>query len=257
MGDFSVSISVVTYNSAAHIGALLDSFARHVQGVPYHIYVVDNASTDGTEQIVESKADPNVTLVRSGRNLGFGGGHNLVLNRIDSRYHLCVNPDVIIGSDVVADMAHYMDAHEDIGILSPKVLGSDGNVQALPKKNPRLIYLIARRVSLRFLEKYRREYEMSYSDGQSHDIEFCSGCFMFMRTALFRQLGGFDERFFLYFEDADLTRRIRSLARAAYNPAFTIVHRWERAGSRKLKYFLIQVASMVKYMRKWRRSDTV
>jgi GT2 family glycosyltransferase len=256
MADYSVSISVVTYNSAAHIRNLMDSIAHNVFGVPYHIFVVDNGSSDGTQDIVRGLGCPSVTLIESDRNRGFGGGHNMVLNRISSKYHLCVNPDVIIDSDVITDMAHYLDAHEDIGMLSPKVLNTDGTLQLLPKKNPRLIFLIARRVNLPFLRKYRCEYEMADSDSEEkRDIEFCSGCFMFMRTSLFKEIEGFDERFFMYFEDADLTRRIREKARVQYNPVFSVYHCWERAGGKKLKYFLIQLVSMFRYMAKWREHN--
>ena len=253
MADDSVSISVVTYNSAAHIRKLIESIMQHVLGVSYHVYIVDNGSSDGTQRIVGEIACPNLTLIQSDRNRGFGGGHNLILPQINSQYHLCVNPDVILKNDVVTGMASYLDAHKDIGMLSPKVLNVDGTLQLLPKRNPRLIYLIARRVTLPFLKKYRRGYEMADVDnGREHDIEFCSGCFMFLRSSLFREVGGFDERFFMYFEDADITRRIRAKARVQYNPNFTVVHHWERAGGRDLKYFIIQVVSMFRYMAKWK-----
>ena len=258
MTEYTVSISIVTYNSEKHIGKLLDSIIQKVHGIKYHIYVIDNGSADSTAEIVKHRSSPCITWIQSDKNRGFGGGHNLVLKYIESDYHLCVNPDIVISSDVAADMARYMDEHGDVGILTPKILNMDGSVQMLPKKNPRLVYLIARRVNLHFLKKYCNEYEMLDKNAdEKFDIEFCSGCFMFMRTALFKTLVGFDERFFLYFEDADLTRRIRKTARAEYNPAFSVIHCWERAGSKKLKYFLIQVASMIKYMIKWRRPEKV
>jgi|AGTN01.1.fsa_nt_gi Predicted glycosyltransferases len=180
----------------------------------------------------------------------------MVLPQLESKYHVCVNPDVFLDSDVLSRMARYMDGNEGIGMITPKIRNRDGSMQVLPKKNPRLIYLIARRIHLNFLKKYRREYEMlDMNTDQRFDIEFCSGCFMFMRTALFLQAGGFDERYFMYFEDADLTRRIRKWARAEYNPDFSVYHCWERAGGKKLKFFLIQVASMFQYMIKWSGQD--
>lgn len=257
MTDNIVSISIVTYNSEMHIGKLLDSIIQQVHGIKYHIYVVDNGSTDRTAEIVSQRINPCITWIQSDRNRGFGGGHNLVLSHIQTKYHVCVNPDIVIESDIVADMTHYMDEHNEIGILTPRILNSDGSEQVLPKRNPKLIYLIARRVNLAFLQKYRHEYEMADKNAnEKFDIEFCSGCFMFMRTALFKRLGGFDERFFMYFEDADITRRIRQTARAEYNPDFSVYHCWERAGSKVFKYFFIQVGSMLKYMVKWRRSET-
>jgi GT2 family glycosyltransferase len=255
MGAKTVSISIVTYNSELYIGKLLDSIARHVHGVDPDIYVIDNGSTDRTVEIISSRVSPAVTLIQSPKNKGFGGGHNTILDRIDSQYHVCANPDIVLCEDTISAMAHYMDAHGDIGLLAPKILNMDGSVQALPNKNPKMLYLISRRVNLRFLRKYRREYEMQEQDyDRKFDIEFCSGCFMFLRTALFKELGGFDERFFLYFEDADLTRRVRQRARVEYNPDYKVYHAWARAGHRQLKYLAVQIVSMIKYMAKWRRS---
>ena len=254
MSDKTVSISITTYNSEPYIGGLLDSLFQFEQDLDYHVYVIDNASIDKTVDIVKSKACPRLTLIKSDQNIGFGGGHNRVLKYIDSKYHVCINPDVFIKNNVLARMADYMDSHEEIGILTPKILFPDGQIQILPKKDPRLIYLIARRVPLRFLKKYREEYEMrSMGDDNAFDIEFCSGAFMFMRTALFKKVEGFDKRYFLYFEDADLSRKIRKFARAQYNPQFSVYHYWERAGSKKLKFLFIQIHSMLKYMKKWRK----
>lgn len=254
MKAYSVSISIVTYNSEKHIGKLLDSIIQNVHGIHYHIYIIDNGSTDTTAEIVKHRASPCITWIQSDKNRGFGAGHNLALKYIESDYHLCVNPDIVINSDIVTDIARYLNEHGNIGIITPRILNVDGSIQVLPKRNPRLIYLIARRVGVSFLKKYRSEYEMLDMDtNQTFDIEFCSGCFMFMRTALFKGLGGFDERFFMYFEDADLTRRIRETARAEYNPVFWVYHCWERAGNQNLKYFWIQVVSMIKYMIKWGR----
>ena len=188
----TISISVVTYNSKPYIGKLLDSIARFVHGVDYHIFIIDNGSTDGTVELIQNRLRPSITLVQSPTNKGFGGGHNTILDRIDSQYHVCINPDIVLADDVISAMARYMDEHDDIGLLTPKILNMDGTVQALPKKNPKLIYLISRRIDLGFLRKHRNEYEMrERNENFPFDIEFCSGCFMFLRAALFRKLGRF------------------------------------------------------------------
>ena len=256
MSGYTVSLSIVTYNNEAHIGRLLDAIHRYVHGVPYHVYVIDNGSTDRTVEIVRSK-DEYTTLLQSGKNIGFGKAHNRVLDLIDSKYHIIVNPDIFFEQDIVTAMADYLDNNSDIGLLTPKVLYPDGRVQILPKRNPKLKYLAARRMPFGFLKKYRKEYEMHEKNMDSaFDIEFATGCFMFLRTDLLIKAGGFDKRYFMYFEDADLTRSIRAYARAEYNPEFTVFHYWDRAGMKKPKYFLIQVRSMIKYMRKWKREKS-
>lgn len=251
----TVTISIVTYNNEKHIGNLLQSIYDNVQDIDYHIYLIDNGSTDKTLAIAEELSQDNLTIIKNKTNLGFGGGHNTVLDRLDSVYHLVINPDIILRDNVIKRMADFLNenTNKDIVLLTPKVLYPDGQLQELPKRNPRYIYLISRRISLPFLRKYRNRYTMADADPESAlDIEFATGAFMFMRTAAYKQAGGFDPRYFLYFEDADLTRELRRLGRTQYNPAFIVCHHWERAGSRKLKYFFIQIVSMFRYMHKWR-----
>ncbi len=253
MSEYSVSMSLVTYNSEKWIDGFFHMIENHMNDMDYQLFIVDNGSTDRTVPIVKRRLRSNITLIENKKNLGFGKAHNVVLDKLNSRYHLIINPDITMSENVVRRMAEYLDSHPDIGMLTPKVLFPDGTLQLLPKKNPRLIYLAARRIDLPFLKKYRAAYEMREKDADTaFDIEFCTGAFMFMRTALFKKVGGFDGRYFMYFEDADLTREIRRYARAEYNPSFVVFHEWERAGSRRLKYFLIQIHSMFKYMRKWR-----
>ncbi|MDD5016808.1 MAG: glycosyltransferase family 2 protein [Eubacteriales bacterium] len=253
MPAYEVSLSIVTYNDEKHIGNLLDAIYKNVKRVKYRIFVTDNGSTDNTVEIVKNKGY-GIILIQNEKNLGFGAGHNKAIGMIDSKYHVCINPDIFFDADVISDMADYLDDNGDIGVLTPKVLYPDGQVQVLPKKDPRIVYLLARRIGIKPLKKYREEYEMlDMGADKAFDIEFATGCFMFLRTEMLKKVGGFDERYFLYFEDADLTRSIRKFARAQYNPAFSVCHHWDRAGARKLKYFLIQIQSMLRYMRKWKR----
>jgi hypothetical protein len=253
MQEYTVSISIVTYNNEEHIGPLLDSLKKYTKKADHIIYVVDNGSIDKTVEIVRNY---DVVFIQNKKNIGFGAGHNLVIQQIKSKYHVCINPDIVIDNDVISDIADYMDFHEDIGILIPKILNIDSTIQILPKRDPKLIYLVSRRIHIKLLQKYRHEYEMQGMDYElPFDIEFTAGCFMFIRTDIIQQIGGFDERYFLYFEDADMGRSIRKYARAQYNPSFKVYHHWNRACKRELKYFIIQIHSMFKYMIKWRRKN--
>ncbi len=253
----TVTISVVTYNSARHIVGLIDSLVEHTKQVDYHVYVIDNGSTDDTLKIIKQKQYDHVTVIENDRNYGYGAGHNKAIECVKSQYHLIINPDVKIIDDVIFRLTQYLETNDDIGLVTPKILHPDGRLQVLPKKNPKFIYLIARRIHLPFLSKFRHEYEMAENDVDSaFDIEFCTGAFMFARTSLLKKTGGFDERYFMYFEDADLTREIRRYARVQYNPDYVVFHEWERAGSKQLKFFLIQICSMMKYLRKWKKNKT-
>jgi len=253
MRENSVSISIVTYNNVDKIGCLLDSIFKHIKSVSFHVFIVDNKSSDGTVEEIKKK-NYDVTLIENKNNIGFGAAHNKALNGVNSKYHVFINPDVVMDTDVISNIAAYMDEHKDIGIVTPKVLFPDGKLQMLPKKEPKIKYVISRRLNVKALKKYRIEYEMQdMCTDKAYDIEFATGCFLFARTDLLKKVGGFDERYFLYFEDADITKSIRRIARVQYNPNFYVYHNWERAGAREFKYFIIQIISMFKFLIKWSR----
>lgn len=245
-----VSVCIVTYNDESTVLRTIETLFQYTKGVELTVYVSDNGSTDlGFAKIAVEF--PQVILLKSEKNLGFGAGNNAVLPYLDSDYHVLVNPDIEIDHDVLTQMADYLDQHEDVGALTPKVLNMDGTVQHLPKRRPKFIYLLSGR--LPFLKK-KRDY-FTFADRevtQPEEIDFCTGCFLFLRTELFRRVGGFDERYFLYLEDADLTREIQKYAKTVYHPDFTVFHKWHRASGKSVKYLLIHIHSMFKYFWKWR-----
>jgi len=253
MARIDISVGIVTYNNEDVIATVLKSILQYTKLRTFEIYVFDNNSHDNTLDII-SKNYPSVNIIKNAVNEGFGYGHNRIIDRIDSKYYLVVNPDIEIQSDVLSNIADFMDKNDDIGLVSPKVLFNNGKLQVLAKKNPKFKYLIARRVNLKIFNKIRREFEMVDNDLNSvADIEFATGCFMFLRTEVLKLVGGFDQRYFLYFEDADLTRMINLHKRAVYNPDFVVLHEWQRATAKSFKYFMIQVVSMFKYFLKWRK----
>ena len=254
MGKCDATISIVTYNNEKEIKTLLDSILDKTQGIDYHVYIVDNCSSDGTVEIIKAKMRESVriTLIENAKNVGFGRAHNQVLPLIDAKYHVYINPDVVLDNDIINNIAMYMDQNPDIGIVTPKVFFPDGRIQILPKKNPKLIYLFARRSALKCLGKYKDLFEMSYMDAdKAFDIEFSTGCFIFARTDIIKKIGGFDEDFFLYLEDADLSRRILPYARVLYNPDFYVYHDWQRGSAKSFKLWLIHLKSIYIYFRKW------
>ena len=253
-----VSVSIVTYNSADVIGRLLSGLFEKTAGTDVCVFVVDNGSTDGTAALIKEQF-PQVTVIEQ-ENRGFGGGHNAVLPHLSSDYHAIVNPDITFSEDVLSKLAAYLDENPDVAITCPLICNEDGSVQDVPRKNPRWRYVLAGKLQAhsRYFRKQRREYTMSDADlSAPFEVEFCTGCFMFVRTDVFRQLGGFDERFFLYCEDADLTRRARRIGKATCMPQAVAVHAWERGSYRNPKLFRIHLRSMRLYFRKWRKEKNV
>lgn len=249
-----VSVSIVTHNSAAVIGRLLQSIADQTRDVELAVFVVDNGSTDGTAALVKERF-PAVTVLEQD-NRGFGGGHNAVLSRICSDYHAVINPDITLTEDVLSKLTAYMDENPDVAITCPLIVNEDGTVQDVPRRNPNYRYVLSGKLQKysRYFRKKRVEYTMSDAELSAPiEVEFCTGCFMFVRTAVFKELGGFDERFFLYCEDADLTRRARRLGRATCMPQAVATHAWERASYHNPKLFRMHLHSLKLYFRKWRK----
>lgn len=253
MEPIPVTCCIVTYNSQAHIVDAIRSLLKYSVGVSPTIYVVDNASTDHTVRLVQKHFPPHlfpqVILLQNSKNLGLAAAGNLLLDRLDAPFHLVMNPDVRIRSDVLYQMARYLERHPDVGLLSPRVLYPDGQPQRLPKREPRLRYLLANR--LPFLPGGKRlaaRYAMEDKD-LTHPVEvgMASGCFLFLRSSLFLRLGGFDEGYFLYFEDADLTRRMKKLAKAVYYPRAVVYHHWARESARNPKLLAIHLRSMLRF----------
>ncbi|MDR3313011.1 MAG: glycosyltransferase family 2 protein [Oscillospiraceae bacterium] len=253
--SYTVSGSIVLHNNKSNIEATLHSLKEHTTGVPFQLYLIDNASADGSPELAAA-AWPEAELLRNEKNLGFGAGHNRVLHRLNSKYHAFINPDVLLSSDAITSMAQYMDAHEDVVLLSPRIVFPEtGEDQILGKRNPTLRYLVASRLRGKLGGKALREYAMRDEDlSLPFEIENATGCFMLVRTADLRAIGGFDEQFFLYFEDCDLTRSLVQRGRVLYYPDAVIQHVWGRESKKNAWLAMVQVSSMLKYFRKWRHT---
>jgi len=197
---------------------------------------------------------PGANFLPQTGNLGFGRANNVVLPLLKSRYHLLVNPDVTFPPDLISRMVAYMDEHPEITILTPRVFSPDGTEQFLPKKQPTIRYLLGGRLEKLGgpFRRWRAEYTLAEAGiAAPTAVGFATGCFLLIRTSVFRQLKGFDPRFFLYQEDSDLSRRAMELGPIVYHPEMCLTHAWARENTRTLKGNLRQVSSIIKFFMKW------
>jgi len=180
-------------------------------------------------------------------NRGFGPGHNSVIESLDSDFHLVLNPDAELADDTLRIGLSCMEADPGIALLSPRVLGSDGDQEFLCKRYPTVLALLLRGFAPNFARRWFRKrldrYEMRdvCSGDRQADVVLASGCFMLVRSAALRAVGGFNEDYFLYFEDFDLSLRLCGQGRLVFNPAMRIVHHGGYAadkGWQHVKYFI-------------------
>jgi hypothetical protein len=180
-------------------------------------------------------------------NRGFGAGHNSVIPALDSDFHLVLNPDAELAEDALRIGLSSLADDSGIALVSPKVSGDDGRQEFLCKRYPSVFALLLRAFAPRLVRRlfrkrlYRYEMRDVCNGDQEADILLASGCFMLVRTAALRAVGGFSDNYFLYFEDFDLSIRLGSQGRLIFNPAMQIVHHGGYAASkgiRHVKYFI-------------------
>ena len=255
---FDITGIIVTYRSdLSDVAAAAESFLDTPLNVS--LLVVDNDSGSTYLEALTQQLADKARVIPSGRNGGFGFGNNIGLKHTPpSRYVLFLNPDVVVHQGTLETLVRYLDEHQDVGAVSPKVLFPDGSLQPLNKRNPTVLDLFLRRFAPGFVKNFsmvkaRLDYYAMMDVGYDApcEVEFMTGCFMLLRRELLEKIGGFDERFFMYLEDADLTRRAHAHARTLYIPEATITHRWQRGSHRSFKLMLVMFHSIWTYFCKW------
>lgn len=244
-----VTGSIVTYNNADIIEKCIESVLRYTENLDFTLYVIDNGSSDNTVELVENHF-PQVILIKNKENLGFGSGHNKVLELIDSTYHVAINPDITLSGEVVQELCEYLESQPEVMMVTPKVLNVDGTEQYLPKYCPSIRYaIISKFKPFRYIRKRYTRQEENLSKPTS--VEFCTGCFFVIRTETFKKLGGFDPKFFLYCEDADLSMRVRKEGTIIFYPYISVTHLWKRENTGNLRGISHFLRSMLRFFMKW------
>ncbi len=255
-----LSISIVYHNNDDYLETVLAQVLPIFREAQIHVFLIDNASTDQTSKILDRLVlvdDPWITRVLSQQNLGFGRAHNLVLDRIHSRYHLICNPDILL-EDVspLTECLAFMDGMPDVGLSTVRLLNPDGSLQPANKRYPNVLDHFLRRfckgIQWPLVRRRMESYEMrDVGYDMIVDVPQATGAFMMVRTDLLKSVGGFDPRYFLYFEDADLCRKIQQTHRTVYYPYASAIHFWGRAAHKHLKTGKIFVESGIRYFNKW------
>jgi GT2 family glycosyltransferase len=222
------------------------------------IYLIDNSPTDILSCL--ASLDSRIEYIFNNANLGFGKAHNIALKRSieeNIHYHLVLNPDVYFGGGVLEELHHFMENNPDVGLVMPKVLYPDGTLQYLCKLLPTPLDLFGRRFLnfgpfRKIVEKRNEVYELRFTGyDKIMEVPYLSGCFMFIRTEVLKKVGLFDERFFMYLEDTDLSRRIHRVAKTVYYPYVYVYHEYGKGSYKSLKLLYYHIKSAVKYFNKY------
>lgn len=246
-----ISIAIVAYHDEPDVREAVASIENCTsKEMKKHIYIIDNSEAAGSLGELAGEYE-DVSYVQTGRNLGFGGGHNFVLGQLDSRFHAIVNPDVILRMDALSVLMDFMEA-DGAGMSVPRLLDEQGNLLKVYRREVTVCDLFLRMFAkgcFRKRQAYHTMQEMDYD--RPFTVPFAQGSFLVIRTELFRELGGFDERFFLYMEDADLCRRVNEVSTLRYCPNAAVVHKWRKGSHTDKRLFALHVRSIAAYFLKW------
>lgn len=252
-----LNVSIVLYqNSLVQLKRAINSVLSTKLDVK--LYLIDNSPADSLK--ILSELNPRIVYIFNNANLGFGKAHNIAIKETLKKgvpFHLIMNPDIYFDKGVLEELYSFIEKNKDIGLVMPKVLYPDGRIQYLCKLLPTPWDLLGRRflsksLFKKYIEKRNETYELRFTGyNKIMEVPYLSGCFMFIRTEVLKKVGLFDERFFMYLEDTDLSRRIHRVAKTIYYPYVHIYHEHQKGSYKNLKLLKIHIESAIKYFNKW------
>jgi GT2 family glycosyltransferase len=248
-----ISGSIVLYNSdIKQLRGVTKSFAPCAKRL---LYIIDNSpSPINIAPIIQN--NEFIQYYYNGKNIGYGGGHNIAIKKAiedGTTYHVVLNPDLEFEPDIIDKIASFMDVDKTVAQVMPKILNEEGELQYLCKLIPTPLDLIFKRfLPKQFTKNSLIRYQLKFADyDKSMNIPYLSGCFMFFRTSALEIVGGFDERFFMYPEDIDITRRMHKMFKTIYYPDVSIVHAHAAESYKNKKMLIIHIFNIIKYFNKW------
>lgn len=223
-----VSIIIVSFNTRNVLRECLESIARESAGLSVEVVIVDNNSSDGSPEMVE-RDFPEIRLIRSHVNLGFGAANNAALDDCHGRYIVLLNSDAFLCPDSLRLAVRHMDANPEAGLGGGKLVGRDHSWQPSARMFPRILSDLS--VMTGLSNRYPKSRFFGYFDRTWADqslpseVDWVPGAFSIIRSDLLQQIGFFDPAFFLYSEEVDLCRRIKAAGyRIWYWPDITVIH---------------------------------
>lgn len=251
-----LSLTIVAYHNFEDIKEAIKSIEKYTS-LDKQIYIVDNSCLkDDSDAIVKFKKFiskyGDVKYINAESNLGFGKGHNLVLNELDSEYHAIVNPDILLQDDAFKKIIKYMDENKDVGMVIPNIISESGERQPVYRLELTIFDMFIRMFCKGMFNKRKAKHTMQNMDySKPFLVPFGQGSFLVIKTKLFKDLKGFDDNFFMYLEDADLCKRLNKVSKLMYFPDATIIHKWEKGSHKNKTLFKYHVNSMKYYFKKW------
>jgi len=256
MSPPKISIIIVSYNVSDFLNNCLISVKKALSSLSSEIFVVDNASTDGTQEMIQS-AHSDVRFIANSRNVGFGRANNMAISKAQGEFVCLINPDVVVSEDTFSQCIAFLNDRPKTGLLTCRVLKPDGTLDIACRRSfpsPKTAFYRFIGISRLFPKSPEfGKYNLLYLDeNETHPVDAISGSFMFFRGKALTQVKGFDPDYFMYGEDLDICHRLKSVNwLIEYFPKTSVVHFGARSsGKRKFRARLAFYRAMYVFSKK-------
>ncbi|MGV8919506.1 MAG: glycosyltransferase family 2 protein [Pseudomonas sp.] len=225
MANPLLDVLIVNYNTAALLQPMFDALRQSDRAHQVSYLVVDNASVDNSLERL-SVVCPEALLVANKDNVGFGRANNQLVEHLQGKYALLLNTDAFVAADTLSKTLDYMEAHPDCGVLGVKLVGREGDLQPSCRYFPTPFNVFIARTGLgRFFPGLKMIDEMNWDHASVRECDWLPGCYYLIRREVIDQVGLFDPRYFLYYEEVDQCKRVKEAGwKVVYYPHTTVVH---------------------------------
>lgn len=249
-----ITASIVLYNTnSEELRRTVASIFNTVQNI--QLYLIDNSPSDDLKFFKD--LDDNIEYIHNPKNPGFGAAHNVAIGKAlltGSSYHFIVNPDIYFTGDIITPMISYLQNNPSVGMLMPQILNTDGTIQNLPKLLPTPLSIVWRKVKKPNMsyQKFIDRYELrNVPENVIFNAPILSGCFTLLNLKAIQEIGLYDDAYFMYFEDWDLSRRMHQKYQTIYFPLVSVYHGYDSGANKNKDLFKIFIASAITYFNKW------
>lgn len=245
--------SLVTYhNNFEDLQNAFNSFLNTDLNIK--LFISDNSSKCDIKKLC---IDSRIEYIFNDSNRGFGFAHNIGIKRAEemgSSYHFIINPDVYFDKGTLESVIEFMEENKDVGLVMPKILYPNGEVQYVCKLLPTPFNFFARSLlpNWKWVKRINDKFEMRFTGYNTiMEVPYISGCFMCFRTEVLKEIGYFDENIFLHLEDTDISRRTHKKYKTVMFPQAVVYHRWEKATYKSKKIRNVTIKSAIYYFNKY------
>jgi len=261
-----LNISIVIHSLDNQVlSKTIESIVNSSRNLPSHLCIkkislIDNGNNENELlSIIKQFSDIPLTIqyYGTGKNLGYGQAHNIAIGESTAKYHLILNPDVIISPESLETGLNYLEENNEVVAVSPWATDGKNNIQYLAKSYPSLLVLMVRALNLKYLEKifknkiYNYELKEVILNKKTVEVKIISGCFMLCKTKALHLVGGFDSRYFLYFEDFSLSIELQKIGKIMHLPDMEIIHFGGNSSRKGINHICMFISSMIKFFNKY------